>query len=198
MELIYLSPLFGALVGWITNHLAVRMLFWPRRPTKFLFFTLQGIFPKRQALLAKKLGHVVATELFSAKDLKEVLDAAASSSRLSGAIDRRLDELISSKLEKVLPDAVSFIAPQISKAIRSALIQDIEAAAGPILKEISSGIGDELGIEKLVENKIASYSSERLEELLISVMRTEFRFIEMLGAIIGFMIGLAQLAIFSF
>ena len=39
------------------------MLFHPKNPIKFLGFTIQGIFPKRQQQFAKKLGVLVATEL---------------------------------------------------------------------------------------------------------------------------------------
>lgn len=41
-------PLAGLLVGWITNLLAIRLIFEPADPIHFLGFTIQGVFLKRQ------------------------------------------------------------------------------------------------------------------------------------------------------
>lgn len=39
-------PLIGGFIGWLTNWVAIKMLFYPREPKKILFVTFQGIFPK--------------------------------------------------------------------------------------------------------------------------------------------------------
>jgi len=69
--MIYTLPIVGALLGWFTNFIAIKMLFHPRKPMKFLFWTLQGIFPKRQEKIASQIGTMVAQELFSIDDIKE-------------------------------------------------------------------------------------------------------------------------------
>ena len=56
MEAVYLLPLIAALIGWLTNLIAVKMLFHPRKSINLGFFSVQGVFPKRQKALAKKLG----------------------------------------------------------------------------------------------------------------------------------------------
>ena len=60
-ELLFALPVIGALIGWLTNWVAVKMLFHPREPLKLGIVTVQGIFPKRQQALAEKLCVVVAT-----------------------------------------------------------------------------------------------------------------------------------------
>jgi len=46
--LIYTLPFIAAIIGWVTNYLAIKMLFHPREKINLIFFSLQGIFPKRQ------------------------------------------------------------------------------------------------------------------------------------------------------
>ncbi len=65
--MIYTLPFIAAFIGWFTNYLAVKMLFHPRKPIRFLGMTIQGIFPKRQELFAQKLGVLVSKELISIK-----------------------------------------------------------------------------------------------------------------------------------
>ena len=71
MSWYYIFPIVGALTGWITNWIAVKMLFHPKEPKNFFLFKVQGVFPKRQSVMAEKLGHIVASELFSIDDVVE-------------------------------------------------------------------------------------------------------------------------------
>ena len=71
-----IGPLVGGLIGYITNGIAIKMLFRPLRPL-YLFgkrvpFT-QGIIPKERDRIAHSVGEVVARELINQETLKENL-----------------------------------------------------------------------------------------------------------------------------
>ena len=68
--LIFTIPFISAIIGWFTNWIAIKMLFRPQHPKRILFMTIQGIFPKNQKFVAEKLGHLIATELFSSSDIR--------------------------------------------------------------------------------------------------------------------------------
>ena len=51
------STVICAFIGWITNFIAIKMLFHPRTPVQIGSLTIQGIFPKRQKALALNLAH---------------------------------------------------------------------------------------------------------------------------------------------
>ena len=61
--------IIGALIGWITNKVAIKMLFRPVNPVKILFFKIQGVFPKRKDQMAISLADTIESELLS----KEVI-----------------------------------------------------------------------------------------------------------------------------
>ena len=52
-----------------------------------------------------------------------------------------------------------------------------------------------LDVNTLVRQKVGSFSSEKVEELLTGFMKEEFRFIETIGAVLGFLIGCVQVAL---
>jgi len=54
--MLYILPFISAAIGWVTNYIAVKMLFHPREERNLILFKLQGIFPKRKAVLADRLG----------------------------------------------------------------------------------------------------------------------------------------------
>ncbi|TCS83594.1 DUF445 family protein [Tepidibacillus fermentans] len=74
---LFLSIFIGAVIGAITNELAIRMLFRPYHPWKIgnwqLPFT-PGLIPKRRKEIAEQLGIMVEKYLFTAKGLKEFIE----------------------------------------------------------------------------------------------------------------------------
>ena len=54
---------------------------------------------------------------------------------------------------------------------------------------------EELDVRQMVREKVEAFSSDKLEQLLFSLMKKEFRFIELVGALLGFLIGCIQVAL---
>ena len=59
--------------------------------------------------------------------------------------------------------------------------------------DVINTFGKDLDIEKIVIEKVNNFSSDKLEQILFSIMKKEFRFIEIIGAVLGFVIGLLQI-----
>ncbi|WP_208589966.1 DUF445 family protein [Gracilibacillus suaedae] len=53
-----------------------------------------------------------------------------------------------------------------------------------------------LEVEKMVENQVASFPTSRIEEIILSISRKEFKLITYLGALLGGLIGLIQAILF--
>lgn len=67
-----LPPLIGAVIGFFTNMIAVKMLFYPRKPVYVLGHQLPltpGAIPKGKARLARSAGKIVQNELFTREDI---------------------------------------------------------------------------------------------------------------------------------
>ena len=63
--LLYASfPLIGAIIGWCTNYLAVKMIFRPYKPISFLGLKIHGLIPRRQSDLARSIGETIELKLF--------------------------------------------------------------------------------------------------------------------------------------
>lgn len=69
------GPVIGAVIGYITNDLAIRMLFRPRKAVYVFGHRLPftpGIVPRRKDQLAKILGDAIVEKFFNADDLEVV------------------------------------------------------------------------------------------------------------------------------
>ena len=195
--IIYTLPLIGALIGWLTNYVAIKMLFHPKNEIKIFFFSVQGIFPKRQQALAEKLGQVVSTELVSAQEVTAHLKEKATSEAVLDHISMRIEEGIASRLPRIFPMLAMLMSGEITNKLKRVLLEQISSLNEELIDKLSRELEEELDVQAIVEEKVSAFSSDKLEEILFSIMRREFKFVEVVGAVLGFLIGLIQILLLS-
>lgn len=193
--LIYLIPIISAFIGWVTNLIAIKMLFHPREPLKLGFFTLQGIFPKRQKQFAEKLGKLVADELLSFDDIARKLTNPEKIRSILPDIAKRIEDYLRYKLPETMPILAMFIGDGTIEKIKTVLVGEMEDLLPELINKYVASHKDELDLEKIVTAKVSGFSSDKLEEILNGIMKKEFRFVEIIGGVLGFIIGLLQVLI---
>ncbi len=193
--LVYTLPFIAAITGWVTNFLAIKMLFHPREKVNLFFFSIQGIFPKRQKVLAERLGKIVATELFSFKDIKDRFTSTSSAAEINHVLDEKLEDFMEVKLKSAMPMLAMFLNGEAKAKIKNTLHLEFQNILPEILSAYSDKLEKELDIETIVFQKVDAFSSDKLEQILFSIMKKEFKFIELLGGVLGFLIGIIQLLI---
>lgn len=127
-----IPPLIGAVIGYCTNYIAVKMLFRPRNEIKVLGRTLPftpGAIPKNKPRLAKAIGEVVETTFFgeetiSAQFLSREAEDNAVAQMVRG-MDRPIEDLGISvlgseeKYEKGLDRLSEILSQQLLQSLRS-------------------------------------------------------------------------------
>lgn len=193
-----LIPIISSFIGWITNWVAIKMLFHPKQPKKIFGVTFQGIFPKRQNQFAEKLGKLVSDELLSFNDITEKITNSENLKKVMPLIDAHLDNFLKVKLASSMPMISMFIGEKTITQLKEVFMVELEELFPIIMNKYTENLKDELDIENIVIQKVQSFSSNKLEDILYSIMSKEFRFIEILGAILGFIIGVIQVLITLF
>ena len=189
-------PLIGAFIGWLTNFLAIKMLFYPRQPKKILFVTFQGIFPKNKTRIATKLGNVVQRDLINFNDIKEKLKDSESLNNVKEEIALKVDEALRARIEKM---GLSNVIPdQLVTATHKVIVREIDRNLPNMIDTTLSKVESKLDIQDIVYKKVQGFSDERLEQLLLDITAREFKFIEVIGAVLGFVIGIVQLLLGRF
>ena len=192
---LFIIPFIAAFIGWLTNWLAIKMLFHPRNPKKIMGITIQGIFPKRQKLLAEKLGKLISKEFLSFEEIEQKITDPKKLRKVLPMIENHVDEFLRVKMTKEMPFLSMFIGDKTIGSLKTAFMQEIELIFPVVMKQFAGNMKDELDLESIVTQKVSAFSSDKLEEILMQIMSKEFRFVEVIGAVIGFLIGLLQVAI---
>ena len=196
--LLIIIPLISALIGWLTNWVAIKMLFHPRKPRNILGIRFHGIFPKRQQQFADKLGATVSQQFLSYSDIQNQISDPSNLGKIMPLIENHIDEFLRIKLAQEIPMVSMFIGDKTISMLKQALMKEIETLFPIVMKQYAINLKDQLDIEQIVTKKVAAFSSDKLEDLLYQIMSKEFRFVEIIGAVIGFIIGLLQVLLTYF
>lgn len=192
---LFLIPIISAFIGWITNWIAIKMLFHPRNPKKILGITFQGIFPKRQQQFAEKFGKLVSAEFLSFTDIEQKVSDPENLKKIMPMIEDHVDHFLRIKLKDEMPVLSMFIGDKTIASLKKVFMQEIETLFPQVMKQFAANLKNELDLEEIVIKKVAGFSSDKLEDVLYQIMSKEFRFVEIIGAVIGFIIGLVQVVI---
>lgn len=193
--IIYLIPFISAFIGYFTNWIAIKMLFHPKQPVNVLGITIHGIFPKRQKQFAQKLGVVVANELLHFDEIADKLKDPQQLEALTPTIEAHIHTFLEVRLKEKIPVIAMFVTGKTLGKIKEGMMDEINTLLPQIIGQYTESLKQKIDIEQMVTDKVANFSSDKLEDILAAIMKKEFRFVEILGGVVGFIIGLVQMGI---
>ncbi|MCW3091378.1 MAG: hypothetical protein JWP81_2447 [Ferruginibacter sp.] len=190
-----ITILLSAFTGWVTTWIAIKMLFHPRNPIKFLGITIQGIFPKNQRLIAEKLGQVVGKELLSFDEIESKVTSPDNLQKLRPDIEAHIDHFLRNKLNEVFPMLGMLMGEKTILQLKEAFLLELGSLFPVLMKSYMHKLRDDLDLEKIVTEKVAGFSSGKLEDILNQITQKEFKFLEVIGGGFGLLIGFGQVLI---
>ena len=184
--------LISGAIGWITNWVAIKMLFRPHKEINFGLFKIQGLIPKRRAEIGSGIANIIQNELISVKDVISNIDREEFSKRLNALIDEVLDKNLKKKVKEKFPFLQMFLTDKIAKDVGNT-IKDIIMGNQEKIFEIFSNYAEEnIDFEVIISDKISNFSLDKLEEIITFLAKKELKHIEVIGAILGMLIGAVQ------
>jgi len=189
MYKVLISTIIGGIIGWLTNIIAIKMLFRPIKPVKILNFNIQGLIPKRKAEIAVSIGQTVEMELIDFKDIFERIIDEGSSDRIVQLVKRKISQNIYERLPSLVPHIIK-------NAVIQYLEEQIDREAPQMIEDLIHNIYEkasrEVKIGKIIEERINSFDLIKIEEITLRIAKNELKHIEILGGVLGAIIGLFQ------
>ena len=167
-------PLVGSFLGFITNFIAIKLLFRPKKK----WLGIQGLLPKRQGEIAERAGRIVNDYLVNSEEIRKQLDEE----RLATAIDRYLENN-----KTVLLDI-----PLLKGTLKKVALAMLIDRDGYFKRKVIESFIDRGMVLNIVKQKIREYDIGSLEKLVKNASGPELNFIILSGACLGFVIGLTQ------
>ena len=192
MKQLLVMILISGAIGWITNWVAIKMLFRPHKEINFGLFKIQGLIPKRRAEIGTGIANIIQNELISVKDVISNIDRVEFSKRLNDLIDDVLDKNLKKKVKEKFPLLQVFFSDKVAKDVGNT-IKDIVMENQEKIFEIFSNYAEEnIDFEVIISDKISNFSLDKLEEIITLLANKELKHIEVIGAVLGVLIGAIQ------
>lgn len=177
-----LFPAVGALIGALTNQLAIRMLFRPYKPVflgRWKLPLTPGVIPSQRETIATNIAATFEANLLSGQDLHAMLTGP----KARRAIENKIDEMLAD-----LGPFANF-AKGFKPTIVNKIVSSIEELATNAIQQ-----GGDLNLRQKIEERINTMDIRALEDLILGFSSRQFRYITWFGGLIGAVIGLIQAA----
>jgi uncharacterized membrane protein YheB (UPF0754 family) len=188
-----IMPFFGAVTGWFTDWLALRMIFRPQQPTRYLgIFTWQGMFLRRRDEVSESYATLIAEELITPHKVIEAV--------LRGPLADRLFAMMQREVEHVIDRETRFARPFVRLAIGStryiemkhAIADKVLARMPETLDYIEDYARDAMDIRNLLIGKMRELTTEEFENLLRPAFQQDEWILITCGAVLGCVVGELQ------
>lgn len=188
---VLILALIGAIIGWVTNIIAIKLMFRPLEPINIpvLNIKIQGLIPKRKSEFAKSIGEVIAEELLSMDDIMDKVIEEENLSEILNTIKSKINKIVEEKMPALIP---STFRRMIYGYIDDIIENDGERIFKELIEKMMHKVNDKVNIAEIVEEKINSFEMEKIEKIIIAIVKKELKHIEILGGILGFLIGIMQ------
>lgn len=155
MKIYIIGALIGAVIGYITNWLAIKMLFRPRE-AKYIFgmklpFT-PGLIPKEKSRIANKVGETVGTHLLNSDSLSNALKDDKIKAKFNEVAKEKINQVINSN--STLDDS-----------LKNTLGENYYALKGNMINNITKTILESIQEEEF-KNKVKFYIVDSIKERL--------------------------------
>ena len=185
-----IPPVAGAIIGWVTNYVAIKLLFRPHIPFSILGYQVQGVIPKRRKEIARSMARAIEKDLLSSGDFAKALSGLDWEKEIENTVEEAVEHRFSSKYLK-LP-IVGLFSENLKGQVKLILTKEIISHLDRKKDSLAAKVKESIDVQELLVTKIDKLDLKKFEKLLTDFIARELKHLEYLGGVMGFIIGLFQ------
>ncbi len=196
--LIYLAiPITSALVGWLTNVVAIKMTFYPIHFIGIKPIGWQGIIPSKAAKMSSISVDLWTSKLINVKELFAKINPKKVAKEMHPEFDRISKEIMDEIMHEQAPEIWSRVPESVKKLAYSRISKDLPEIVTEMMTDIKENIDEMFDIKDMVIKRLTK-DKGLLNEMFLQVGDEEFKFIERSGFTFGFLFGIVQMLVWYF
>jgi uncharacterized membrane protein YheB (UPF0754 family) len=189
----WVLPLFGLLVGYATNWIALNVIFRPLREKKVGPFRLQGLFLKRQQAVAESFCHIVTHEVLTVENIINSILHGPKSERAQNMVRKHAKPMVDeaagmAKAFTQMAFGPTGFATLKNKVGEKAIDLSRNSFNSPVFEKDRAR-----AVEKIMVERMVALSSEEFQDLLRPCFQEDEIKLILVGAFLGLLAGIGQL-----
>lgn len=191
----YISiPITCAFVGWVTNYIAVKMIFHPAEFFGIGKLGWKGIIPNHAVKMSSLIAKILTARLVKPHELFQRVNPNEINHQIQDLIDLKAKEIIKDIIATENPLLWSLLSEDIKKSLEDEVRLEIPKQIVHIYKSFGEELDNVLEFDEIIKSSLSGKKTSILIEMFQRCGGPEFRFIIVSGIYFGFLIGLIQLA----
>lgn len=191
-------PFISAGVGWATNVIAIKMMFYP---IEFLgikpIFGWQGIVPSKAQKMASIACDLMVERLVNVREIFQRLDPDRIARDLEAPLLQMTKDVVDNVMDSYQPGLWEGM-PQVAKnRVYSSARKETPAIIAKLMTEMRDNIENVFDVKSMVITNLMR-DKALLNRIFLETGKQEFIFIGRSGAYFGFLFGLIQAVVFLF
>lgn len=182
----------AGLIGWITNVLAVKMIFRPYEQIRLARVRFQGVLPKHIGQFADQLAGVMTSEIVTLKDMVQNLDPDGVFRTMTPFVDSVVDRVLADLSEHAAPEQRAILTPAMLAPFRAEAEREVRAHLPEMVDAIADRADRLVDMRALISAKLVAMGAKQVEKIIYEVSAREFRYIELYGGVFGALLGMLQ------
>lgn len=194
-----LLPAFGLVTGWLTDWLALRMVFRPMQPRRFFgVFTWQGLFFKRRHEVARDYGDLFAKEIITPRNVVEAVLGGPLSDRLFALVQREVHRLVDAQAGLARPLVVMAVGGRRYQRAKQLVAEKVMQRLPETMGHVEQYATDAMDIRNTLMTKMQQLTARQFERLLRPAFEQDEWILIAVGALLGFVVGELQILVVEF
>ncbi len=190
-----IMPLFGLLTGWLTDYIALKLVFAPKHPKKILGLTFHGLFFKHKQEFTDIYGDLVARQVVTpSKVITSVLQGPASD-RVFAVIQRKLEEEIDKQIGVGRPLVVLAVGGSGYRQVKEIVADSVIKRLPETAQHLEGYAEDALDIRNTIVLKMREMTADDFEQLLRPAFKQDEWKLIAVGAVLGGLVGELQVVL---
>jgi len=144
--------------------------------------------------LAEKIAETVEKELISHRDIRAIVQSDDFHNQTGKVIKSKINDFLEEKVTSNTLLAL-FVSPDVTSRLSEVLMEELQKEIPGAINSLFETVESRLDFKAIIREKIKDFDVLRLESIVYTIASNELKAIELLGGVLGFVIGLIQVAI---
>lgn len=189
----WILPVAGFLVGWVTNYLALKVIFRPLKPRKFLCWTVHGIFLKRQQEASATFARVVCTEILHTKAIWDAIFIGPLSTNFFAMLRAHTLVFTEKLVAEIKPLAIAAMGADTFARMKEDIAQKVIDNIPSVIDQSYEYTQEALDMENTIRSRMQALPAPEFEGVLHPAFEEDEIQLIALGGLLGAIVGIIQI-----
>jgi len=190
-------PFVSAFVGWITNFIAIKMLFFPTNYFGLRPFGWQGIIPANALKMTNNAVDLMVDKLIKIKIIFARLDPQVIAEKIEPSLTLISKQIVDEVMFAQAPHLWKNLSMSKRKIVYDKVKKYFPETIENTIIDINENINELIDFKKIAAETLLN-DKKLITEIFLDVGKKEFKFIERSGLFLGFVFGILQLVVIMY